>query len=278
MLTRVEVRTRQGALLVLPLGDISDGFAVDEIEGLDPVQATLVSSSFAGADGEQYHSSRRESRNIKLKLGLEPDYVETSVRDLRNRLYGYFMPKSEVSLRFVLDDGSYMDISGRVETFEAPLFTQEPEANVSLMCFDPDFIDPNLVTFSWMSSSTTDETVTPSNRISYLGTVEAGTVITVRPDRAVSAFTIYQMAPDGVLHQLDFYIPLVAGDVLEISGITGAKDITLTRGNTISSALYGMSPQSSWIELQPGDNLIRLYASGAPIPYDVKYTTRYGGL
>jgi hypothetical protein len=125
VLVRVEVRTSQGTLLVLPLDDVSDGLALEEVEGLDPVKATLNSSSFAGEDGEQYHSARRESRNIKFKIGLEPDYVATSVRDLRKRLYAFFMPKTQVSLRFVMSDGLYVDILGRIETFDAPLFVQD---------------------------------------------------------------------------------------------------------------------------------------------------------
>lgn len=276
MLVRVEVTTSQGTLLVLPLDDISDGLALQEVEGLDPVKATLVSSSFAGEDGEQFHSARRESRNIKFKIGLEPDYVATSVRDLRKRLYAFFMPKTQVNLRFYMADGLYVDILGRIESFDAPLFVQEPEANISLMCYDSDFIDPvQKQLLNQASVSTTQEILV---QYPLEGTVETGGVFTIRPNRALSAFTIYHRPPDGTLRMLDFSIALVAGDVLQISTVTGAKAITLTRGNTISSGLYGMSPQSSWVELQPGDNYLRFYATGASIPYDFTYYTRYGGL
>jgi hypothetical protein len=255
---------------------VSDGLALEEVEGLDPVKATLVSSSFAGEDGEQYHSARRDSRNIKFKIGLEPDYVATSVRDLRKRLYAFFMPKTQVSLRFVMSDGLYVDILGRIETFDAPLFVQEPEANISLMCYDPDFIDPVQKQLLNQLSVNTNEEILVQYPLE--GTVETGGVFTVRPNRAVSAFTFYHRPPDGTLRTLDFSIPLLADDVLQISTVTGSKGITLTRGNTISSGLYGMSPQSNWLELQPGDNHLRLYLEGAPIPFDFTYYTRYGGL
>lgn len=273
MLVRVEVRTSQGALLTLPLDDVSSGLVVENIDGLDPVKATLVSSSFAGADGEQYHSSRRDSRNLKLKIGLEPDYVTTMVGDLRKRLYGFFMPKTQVSLRFVMDDGLYVDILGRVESFLTPLFAKDPAVDISLMCYDPDFLDPNPVTASGMSTADSTEVLFP-----YVGTVETGLLLTLRPDRDVNAFTFYHRPPDGTLRTLDFSIPLVAGDVLAISTVTGAKGVTLTRSSTQSSALYGVSPQSNWLEFQPGDNFLRLYASGAAFPFDLSYTTRYGGL
>lgn len=276
MLVRVEVRTSQGTLLVLPLDDVSDGLALENIDGLDPVKATLVSSSFAGADGQQYHSSRRESRNLKFTIGLEADYVATSVRDLRKRLYSFFMPKTQVSLRFVMDDGLYVDIAGRIESFDTPLFSQQPAVDISLMCFDPDFIDPIQKQLLDQMSVATDEEILIEYPIE--GTVETGAVFTIRPNRPVGAFTFYHRPPDGTIRTLDFQVPLVAGDVLQISTVTGAKGVTLTRGNTISSALYGVSPQSNWLELQPGDNHLRLYLEGAPIPFDLTYYTRYGGL
>lgn len=273
MLVRVEVRNSQGALLDLPLDDDSSGLYIENIDGLDPVKATLVSTSTAGADGAQYQNSRREARNLVVKMGVEPDWINTTVTDLRKRLYAFFMPKTEAFLRFYMDDGLYVDITGRVESFDFPLFTKDPEANLSLMCFQPDFIDPNPVNLSKMSVSDVTEFV-----VQYDGTVETGVVWTIRPDRAVGEFTLYHRRPDGQLRTLEFTKPLAAGDKLEISTVTGAKGVTLTRSSTQSSALYGVSPQSNWLEFQPGDNFLRLYASGAAFPFDLSYTTRYGGL
>lgn len=273
MLTKVEVRTSQGNLLNLPLDDVSAGLVVENIEGLDPVKATIVSSSFARLDGTQYQSSRREARNVKFRLGLEPDYITDSVSDLRSRLYGFFMPKSEVSLRFIMSSGLSVDIPGRVESFETPLFTKEPAVDISIVCFDPDFVDPTLVTMSDFSTALETEILVP-----YSGTVETGVVFSLLVDRVVSEFTIYHRPPDDTFRTLDFSTPLSAGDVLTISTVSGAKGATLTRAATDSSVLYGISPQSNWIELMPGDNYIRVYAAGAAIPFTIDYTTKYGGL
>lgn len=277
MLVRVEVRTRRGFLLVLPLEDASNGLAINEIEGLDPVKATLVSSSSAGVDGAQYHSAHREPRNLKFKISFEPDYIETSVDDLRTRLYSFFMPKTEVDLRFVMSDGLYVDITGRVEDFVSPRFTEEPVADISLLCFQPDFIDPNPVTVNDLLSTDQEDPAT-DYRIDYLGTVEVGVVLTIRPDKVVPEFTVHHRPPDGSHRQLDFSTPLSAGDKLVISGVTGAKGVTLTRNNSDSSVLYGLSPQSAWITFEEGDNYLRVYFDGEPIQYDIEYITRYGGL
>jgi len=273
MLNLIEVRTSQGGLLGLPLDDISNGIVVEEVDGLDPVKATLVSSGFANLDGEQYQSSRRDSRNITLKLGLEPDYSVESVRDVRKRLYDYFMPKTEVSLRFYMSDGLVVDINGRVESFETPHFTPEPTADISVICFDPDFYDPIPKQMSWNTVATDTETL-----LSYDGSVETGIQFVLNPNRALSDFSIYHRPPDGTLRILEFISPLSAGDVLTISTVPGAKGATLTHSGQDGSVLYGISPQSNWIELIPGDNYIRVYSDGAAIPYTITYTDKYGGL
>jgi Phage tail protein. len=273
MLTMVEARTPQGTLLGISLEDVTDGIIVADIEGLDPVKATIVSSSFARLDGVQYQSSRREARNIKLKLGLEPDYINNTVSDIRQRLYQFFMPKREVNLRFITSTGLSVDISGRVESFESPLFTKEPQVDISVVCFDPDLVDPTLVEVSGLTTADTTESL-----VTYEGSVETGITFVLNVDRVISEFTFYHRPPDNTLRSLEFATPLEAGDVLTISTIAGSKGATLKRAGVDSSVLYGISPQSNWIELMPGDNNIRVYAEGLGIPYDIEYVNKYGGL
>lgn len=275
MITKIEARTSAaGMLLSLPLEGITDGVFVEEVLGLDPVKATLVSSSFANLDGAQFQSSRRETRNIILTLGIEPtDYETQNVRTIRTNLYSFFMPKSEVKLRFFMDDGLEVDITGRVESFETPLFVKDPQVVISIMCFDPDFIELDSIIIS-------EDTVSDLTTflISYPGTVETGILLTLLVDRALTEFTIYHTPPDGVVRTLDFAAVLQADDVLTINTVVGSKAITLTRSAVDTSLLYGMSPQSAWIELFKGNNQLRVFAEGAAIPFTIEYTVRYGGL
>ena len=275
MLTKVEVRTDQGALLTLPLQDVSQGLIVESIEGLDPVKATIVSSSFAQLDGEQYQSARREKRNLIINLALEPDYAVGSMQGLRNLLYQFFMTKQRVRLRFFSVGQPTVDIEGRVESFDAPKFMKDPTARISVLCFDPDFFTPDLVILPGGTVSTTIETTHI-----YPGTVETGIVFKLLVDRNISEFTLYHRPADDSLRALEFQTPtpMVAGDVLEISTQSGNKYARLTRASVGTSILYGISPQSNWINLFPGPNKLRVYAEGAAVPYSIEYTTKFGGL
>lgn len=274
MLTLVEVRNVAGSLLSLPLDDVTDGFVLQKISGLDPGNAILISSEYAQQDGAQFHSARRVSRNLIFTFSLEPvDWETTTVKSLRTQLYSYFMPKSQVELRFIDSGGLTVTITGRVESLETPIFAAESIVNVSVLCFDPDFLKLTEETISGDTVSDTTETL-----VTYDGTVETGIEFVLNVDRTEDAFTIYHRAPSGVITSMDFAGSLVADDVVTINTVTGTKGAILTRSSVDSSVLYGISAQSTWLELQPGDNYIRVYATGAAIPYEITYTNRYGGL
>lgn len=276
MLTKVEVRNVQGSILTLPIDSfdtVPSGILVEGIQGLDPVKATLVASSYSSRPGARLQATHRESRNIIFNFCLYPDYVDTFVEDLRNTLYSFFMPAATVYLRFYKDNGMTVDITGVVEDCPTPLFTQDPKTTVSIMCFDPDFsaIDSEIV-----EGETVSDVI--GFDLEYDGSVPVGVLFTLLVDRTLSEFTIYHTPADGRIRTFDFAGSLIADDVLKISSVSGSKSVMLTRSGTETSALYGKSPQSTWLELQPGNNNIRVYALGAAIPFTITYINLYGGL
>lgn len=273
MLYKVELRTPTGMLLELPLDDISNGFAVENIQGLDPGKATITSSPYAKKSGGRFQSSRRETRNILLLIGLEPDYVNHTVRDLRTQLYSYLMPENQIFLRFYDSDGLTVNIEGRVESFEIALFSQTPAVYVSILCFDPDFtaLDSILISRNTVASST-------EFLVEYDGTAETGINFVLNVDRSLTEFTIYHRGPDNVTTSLDVAATMASGDVVTINTVVGSKSITLLRASVLSSLMYAMPPESEWTTLKQGDNHLRVYATGAVIPFTIEYTPRYGGL
>ena len=272
MLYRIEVISDRGTSLVLPLQEISDGYFVTDVEGLNPVKANLVSSSFATMDGAQYQSSRREARNIILKLSMELGTTPVSV--LRSRLYTFFMPKTSVKLRFYVEGMPIVEIEGRVEAFDSVLFSQSPEVAITMLCFDPDFYTIDKLQIPAATTPETDEVL-----IDYAGSVETGVLFRLSLNRdLVEGFSITHRSSDDSISTLDFLTPLSVGDVLEISTVAGAKGVTLIRADTTTSVLYGITPYSSWLNLFPGPNYIRIHAEGVPIPYQIEFTTKYGGL
>lgn len=273
MLTKVEVISARGELLALPLDDASSGYLVKEIEGLDPVQANVVSSEFAQLDISQHQASRREKRNILIRLGLEDGYGTASVRDLRNRLYGIFRTKTDVVLRFFIDGTHFVSITGHVEFCRSEIFTADPEATISLLCFDPDFVAPTSI--SQVGFTVTGDT---EIGISYPGTEPAGFVFEMTLNRPLNEFTIYNRPEGGDFFSMPFAALLNVADTLRISTVAGSKYARFVRAGVERSILYGVSPSATWLQLHPGLNSFRVLASGAPIEYSLTYTPKYGGI
>lgn len=273
MLQQLDITNSRGNVLSLQMEQDEGPYQINSIEGLDPGKATLVSTSSAGQDGETYQSSKRPPRNIKLKLDFDPDFGAKSYSELRNDLYAWFMPRARITMRYFLSTGLYVDIDGIVESMDSPLFVDDPDVTISIMCYQPDFVDARIVSLPGFTVADSTTTV-----IDYPGTVEAGTVLTINFNRAASSFSIYNTDEGGNPQQLDFTDPILSGDVLVISSLVGNKGITRTRTGVSSSVLYGRSSQSSWIKLREGENQFRVYASGDPIPYTLEYVVRYGGL
>lgn len=273
MLNLVEVRTDRGLLLSLPLFDHSEGYLIKDIDGLDPVDAVLTYSSMANQDDEQEQSSKRVKRNVVIKLGYEPNYVNDSVKKLRDRLYGFFMPKQQVRLRFYSDDMPTVEIVGRVEKMNAPLFAKEPEATISILCAKSSFVGMETLTFG---GNTTADTTELSR--DYTGTIETGGLFRITPNRAINGFTIHNRLPDDSVQSQDIVYPLLAGDILEINSVNLNKSIRLTRAGNTTSALFSVSPYSTWLNLYQGVNRLRVATAGAAIPWTFQYANKYGGL
>lgn len=272
MLHQFEAVSNQGRSLAFLLFDTTSPFIVEDVDGLDPVKATISSSNYTGMDGAQFHGARRETRNIKLRLGLKTG--GTFVKDLRKQLYGVFMPKSEVKLIFTMAFGNPVEIRGRVESFETVLFSKDPQVDISIICFDPDFVDPSPIVVPLDSTNDDLQEID----YDYQGTTETGAIFRLKIDRSINEIKIGLRPENGETSSLTFVNPLVNGDILEISTVPGDKYARLTRNGVTTSVLYGVSPDSDWVYFSPGVNYLQVYATGASFPYEFEYTTKYGGL
>lgn len=273
MLTLVEVTNVRSDTLRLALMDTSNGYSVKEIDGLDPVTATLTTSTMAQMDGAQFQNAQRGTRNITVKLGLEPDFVTNTVQSLRSALYTYFMPKANVAMNFYLDNVLFVTTSGQVESCENAMFSADPEVDISIICYDPDFYAPEAITIDTDTVSTT--TV---QTISYPGNSETGFIFTLNIDRTLAGFALYNTSSDNSIQVFTVVGSFISGDVVTINTNPGSRGMTLNRAGLVTSIMYYTDTSSSWPVLQNGNNFFRAYAAGDAIPCTLVYTPRYGGI
>lgn len=278
MITTIEFIKKDGGVLTLPIYDPIN-FPVLDIQGLDPVKANIVTSNFSQMDGVQYQSSRREMRNIIFKIKLVPTVGVSNVQDLRKQLYGYLIPKSNIKMRFIQDGITSTLIEGQVESFDAPIFVKEPEATISILCFDPDFYSETVNTFSGVSVATTSTTTT---NLSYSGSIDTGFVFTVTATGTVYGLALENTPSDNLKRIMSFSDAtglLSTGDKLIVSTVPGDKYVRRVRSSTTTSILWALDRTSDWIKLYPGNNQISVKSTTSTNQaYTIVYTDKIGGL
>ena len=270
MLEAVDILNERGESLSLSLESHVEGYLVADIQGLDPVKASLSSTKSAGRDGTQFQNAQRDDRNIVLTVGLVTDYVTNTVRGLRQALYGFVPPKSKVRLRFHVEGESSVEIWGVVEGFESTLFSAEPQVEISIICNDPDFSDvaPTVVSGNSVATSV-------MSTLTYTGTSEVGFKLLVTVNRTIAGFTLYYTDSAGKPYVFEIKLAMVAGQKLEISSVEGNKYIRL---NGSTSVLYAASVNVEWPKITKGPNTFRVQVAGAALPYTLTYIGEHVGL
>jgi hypothetical protein len=245
---------------------------------LDPVAATLTTSSQAGLDGVEPQNAQLGARTILMKLGLKPDYVNTDVRGLRRQLYDYFLPKQEVTLAFLFDGLIFAVSQGQVESFDCPLFSADPEADISISCYRPEFRAPQAIEYDDL----TNNTQVPF-QITYPGDLDCGIIWTMNVNLLTGGATLTDISlinatPNNVTQRMHISGSFQVGDTITINTIPLQRAITLTRNNINSSLLSGFDETSDWISLAKGVNFIRASSGATSQPFTLTYTPLYGGL
>mgnify|MGYP000930755713 CR=1 FL=1 len=277
ILTMVEIINESNQNLELPLMDLTDGYLLANVDGLDPVKATLSSSTQATLPGEQFQSSRRTVRDVALTIELLPDYITNDVAGLRRRLYTFLSPASPVTLKLYFDNDYYVYATGRVESFDTALFTQDPAVVVLVRCFDPDFIAAEPTIFEGTS---VDEWTYAD--MQYQGDQSTGFVFRTIVAEEVNIITVGLRDSRGNIPEFVFLNgvePLAPGELLEVSTVPGDKFARRIHEGVIKNALGSITLESNWFKLAPGFNEIAVLASSSsPISYTVEYNARFGGV
>lgn len=268
---RDETNTPVGRLPVAEY-DGSTPYIVKNIDGVDPVKATISTTSYANQDGGFYQSARTEMRNIVLTIGYRNDLTSgKSIQTIRREMYGVFDPKTLVKLRFIDSDEAPVEIDGYVESHETSMFSRDPEVQISILCPDPYFRAIRPVTLS----STNNNPVYTS----YLGTAETGFLFELFVNRNVEGTLLRAYINDDNYYDIHYGGALVSGDVLSISTERGNKFVRRTRGGETISVLNGITRGQLSMVIGPRTDTIYTFI-GEPrtIPYRVTYTPKFIGI
>lgn len=270
MLTEVKAYSSWRSAPTLPLNPSgraeTDLIQIRDIQGLDPVKASVTTSQYGAIDGASFTGSSVDTRNIVLTIRPNPDWQTWTYEKLRRLIYSYFMPKRLTRLVFYSDDLIPLTISGIVEDVSINMFSKDPEFTVSIICPDPYFtaLDPTVIT-----GITGDDPVD----IEYNGSVEAGinlkvswTSGTVPTNIAIPNFSV-----DATVNNLLYF---------EMGSVPMRKfvqNIDMNDGS-IKSLLDDIAEGSTWPILEIGTNSFFVETDHGVQDWELTYYERFGGL
>lgn len=282
MITQMEVFSAQDDAPALPLGGFGpndDAIQVRNIEGLGPVKASITTTPFATGRGALYQGSTVDTRNIVLTLGLNPDFVTyPSMHELRRILYRYLLPEAWTKLRFYTNEIPPVEIEGYVESFEPNMFSEDPEVQVSIICPNPDFMDPVPTVITGTVTEMADDGI----EFEYIGSVPAGLELKVQPSDANPSFTGQIIVTMGPPPEKSFYVDPVTIDAtneLRIATWPAKKVESVDGFGASTNLLADVSASSVWPIVRVGTNKI-VVNSDADFgqQWTMAFFSRFGGL
>lgn len=251
----------------------TDLFQIVDIDGLNPVKASVNTTPYGSIDGVSYVGSSILSRNIVLTIKPNPDWRDWTYESLRRLLYLYFIPKSVTRLVFYSDDMVPVEIYGVVEDVSGSMFSKEPTHQVSIICPDPHFtaLDPTVV------SGTNGVTAA----FDYNGNVESGMILKVSHVSGTPTTIDVQLGNPKISY-FGVNATVDINKYFEISSIPMRKYVQNVDINTgvidnLLSEIY-LQEGTLWPTLQPGENEIKVITDDGVQDYQLLFYERFGGL
>ena len=282
-----KIENKNGAVYVLTGNE--PVYQVIDITGLNPPPAQINTTPIVGLDGALFNSSRLDTRNIVLTIKINGD-VE------KNRLALYQAFRTKEWCRFYYTNGTLdVYIDGYVETVECGLFTNDEQAQISILCPSPYFrsleeiiddISSVTAKFTFPFDINVNQPIPISefriaDTTNVINSSSAETGMIIEIDVLAS---IYDIEIRNVITGDRFMLGgnYQAGDKIIIDTNKGQKSVKLVRDGITTNILSKIARGSVFFQLQPGDNffgfLIDLGDNNQNVYITIKHFNAYRGV
>jgi hypothetical protein len=269
-------------------------FDLVHVDGMTTVATAISSSTIGGADGDIVNNVQANARQLVLDLRIKNG---ANVEDAKRAVLQVVKIKQQGSLEWTQNSRTVI-ISGTVEGVEMPRWTDAVTMQITLYCSQPFWEDMDFVVqqiseaidLHWFTDSATGMLHFPDEGIALgeydtirtksfhnSGDVGVGLEISIVAFDTVTNPIIYDGKGNffGVGHGSGAKrVRMAAGDNVVITTHKGRKDIKLN-GQSILSKLR---PQSTWLQLDAGDNVFTINSEDESITnmtFSLIYKQRY---
>lgn len=301
MLHSITVTNPKGEALELELTNPEkSGLSVRSVEGLGPPQVTVNGQELANTDGMIYTSTRADTRNIVLTLGMvqrdkTSKYGRLSIEESRHLTYRYFPLKKKVTITFKTDTRTVYT-TGYVESNEPNIFSKDETADISVVCPDPWLYEVgdsqtifsgvlSLFEFPFSNESVTEHMIEfgkirldTQAYLNYEGTVDTGVVMRLLFFEKVEQITIYNVDTEEwmkidtkAFHDIT-KTDIQKGDEIWISTVKNNRYCRLLRDGAYSNLIGCLTRDSDWFQISPGENAFAFTAEHGAENMSITFT------
>jgi len=246
-------------------------YHTNEVNGLSDVRNAIYSINSMGQDGDTYLGNRIESREIEI-VGSIRERNKDRMREYRRKLTHIMNPQYSAKLIYEYGDFKrYIDC----EVDNAPVFSRKAifqDFTIQLLCLNPFWREENEIRediATWVGGLSFPVQIPSTGwEIGYRqpslivnvyngGDVKAG----IRIDfRAIGEVTNPSLLNVDTQEFIKLNLTMEAGDILTVSTGYGEKSVILKRGGQTIDAFRYLDVDSSYLQLEVGDNLFRYSA------------------
>lgn len=277
----------------LPLAT-NDWFILSHVDGMTAAETSIASSTIGAADGDVINNVQANARPIVIDLRIKSG---VNVEDAKRAVLQVVKIKQRGTLEWTQNERT-VSISGIVESIEMPRWTNEVIMQISMYCNQPfwediDFVVQQIseaIDMHYFIDSASGMLYFPSQGIPLGeydtirtkqfhndGDVAVGMEISIVAFATVTNPIIYD--DKGNFFGVGYgdgakRVQLQAGDVVTITTHKGNKNIMLNG----SSILSKLRPQSTWLQLEAGDNRFTINSDDDSITnmtFSLIYKRRY---
>lgn len=260
-------------------------FTISEIQGLNPPDATINTSEIALMDGAKYNSAKVNMRQIMIAFA-----IENSASYNRIEVYKVLKSKQWIKLYYT---GDYRNvyIEGYIQSIHIEYFAMKQIVTCTILCPSPFFneaqemvneLDAIVDAFHFPFSSTAEPQIVfgyydeiTDITITNEGDVTCGIIIELYARKAVSNPKIYNYITQEFI---GLNYAMLAGDLITIDTRQGKKSVTLLRNGVESNIFNSLMKNSTWLQLEAGDNVFVYQVGEGSQTYDLLVTFNHFNL
>lgn len=254
-------------------------YHTNQVSGLSDVRNAIYSINSMGQDGDTYLGNRIESREIEI-VGSINERDKDHTKDLRRQINSVLNPQFAATLIYEYGDFKRV-IDCKVDN--APIFSRKSifqDFTIQLICLNP---------FWRKESKSRDDIATwiggfefpvpdgleivPSATSWEIGYRQPSLIVNVYNEGDVKTGVKVEFRALGVVTNpmllnvdtqefIKINLTMESGDVLTINTGYGEKEVQLYSGGVTSDAFRYLDSDSTYLQLQVGDNLFRYSADG----------------